>query len=1166
MDPIFDQIAKKNGYVASKNVMTFANTNEIQPTKLNVIEKPTGSNITTNTFNPQQTGKVQDATAVISTKARPEDILDRYIRESNIKTPVVPTKTQGEILTSPIAIAKQPTESGRILGSAEIQPTIKTKTIIPTSDQGLFDSMAIRNNFKVSGVDQTLPPTYTSEKTIPFITRPLENIKSIIDYIAPGLTGDSGLIASLTRAITKKDPTELGAYTTFINKNFRDQFIPTLEDTPEMSQQKRMNFILSFTGGGPETKGSTSSGKIGKLKGLETPESLPNKLPAIDQELSYKPTMTENIIPVKERGFITSLKENPKTSQVFKDIVDEYPVFTDERALKEAKDFIDKSPEEALKEAFDQNLFNKRTNAVRLELIDRYARAGDWEKVKELGSFTAKETTEAAQGLQALSMLGTDLDTPAKAIITAEQQFNNANKKVFPKFENKVKTVQQEFETINNNATEQVLKELENYTPATPKIELPIGLEERISKQQVSPAEILASRIRTPTDIIKAPDPIKEMINTLYKLAQEQLPERAKKVPKNEIELIGQAVRDKETYKDIWLKAQELVREHYKGKEKELAQLDKYFGTTLLSGKATHATLPIAERQVQKALQQEIKKQQINLRNIVRQHYSVKDTTGRSLTEKLVKDANISFKDAVELTKVIQNKFYELTNAKKESILKSMFREKVVSKDKGFINKIIELSNLGAFDKIELRNQLANKLGLVTLTDDIAKQLSNQTQLIQRLPFGYERFKQTQVLLRIMSDNMPVSKSEILGNVLNIPRTLMSSFFDLSFGFRQGLFSLYGHPKEFSAAFKSQFKQFALEKEYEKAMDLVMKNPDFQLAEKAGVHFTDVGSTMGRREEKFMSSFAEKIPLLGKGVRMTSRAYTGMANKLRMDIFSSMIKDAERLGYNPSIDQNLLENIAEYINNATGRGSLGKGKLESSAALLNAIFFSPRLMASRINLLNPVYYYKAEPFVRKQALKTLFTMAGASMTILGLAELAGADVTIDPRNSDFGKIKIGNTRIDILGGFQQYIRMAAQLITGKYVSSTTGKEYTLGEGYKPLTRFDIILRQLESKESPIASFITDLLRGQDYAGNKVKVTDEIIRRITPMIISDLMDLYNDDPSLMPLGLLGIFGIGVQTYGPKQSTGGINLPNVDIPNINIPNVNMPNIEIPNITIN
>jgi hypothetical protein len=201
---------------------------------------------------------------------------------------------------------------------------------------------------------------------------------------------------------------------------------------------------------------------------------------------------------------------------------------------------------------------------------------------------------------------------------------------------------------------------------------------------------------------------------------------------------------------------------------------------------------------------------------------------------------------------------------------------------------------------------------------------------------------------------------------------------------------------------------------------------------------------------------------------------------------------------------------------------------------LNSVFFSPRLIASRLTLLNPVYYAKLSPFVRKEALKSLLSFAGFAATALGLLALGGAEVGIDPRSSDFLKAKIRNTRIDFLGGFQQYMRMIGQLISGKYVSSTTGRIITLGEGYKPITRLQIIERQIKGKLSPAASFIVTLLEGQDWAGKKIKVTDEIKNRMTPMVLQDLNDLLQEDPDLLPIGALGIFGVGVQTYGsPKK---------------------------------
>jgi len=368
----------------------------------------------------------------------------------------------------------------------------------------------------------------------------------------------------------------------------------------------------------------------------------------------------------------------------------------------------------------------------------------------------------------------------------------------------------------------------------------------------------------------------------------------------------------------------------------------------------------------------------------------------------------------------------------------------------------------------------------------------------------------------------------------NIPRSIMSSY-DLSAAFRQGLYLIPTNPKGSYRAFKGMFKQFGSERAYKAAQESIKQNPAYELAKEGGLSLTELGSTMLKREEVFMSQWAEKIPAVGKGVKASAQAYTGFLNKQRIDTFEYLIDKAERLGRDPKNNMDLVKEIAGFVNIASGRGPLGA--LENSAVALNATLFSPRLIASRLTLLNPVYYIKADRFVRKEALKSLFSVTGAVGTILGLAKAGGAGVGLDPRSADFLKLKIGNTRIDMLGGVQQYMRAAGQLITGKYVSSTTGKVVTLGEGYRPLTRLEIALRFGESKLSPIASFATTLLKGQDFEGKEISVPKEIGKRFVPMVIQDVYDLATEDPELLPVSLLGVFGVGLQTYKPRSRLKG-----------------------------
>ncbi len=433
-------------------------------------------------------------------------------------------------------------------------------------------------------------------------------------------------------------------------------------------------------------------------------------------------------------------------------------------------------------------------------------------------------------------------------------------------------------------------------------------------------------------------------------------------------------------------------------------------------------------------------------------------------------------------------------------------------------NMVRDSPNLDVFETISARNGLMKMFSGSVPTEGEIKLLSHV--------FPKE------VIGTILSKRPLLSKlGEGVINVLNVPRSIMSSF-DLSAPFRQGIFFV--GKKEFWNSFGSMLKSFGSERVYKALQESIINRPTYDLMKESKLAIMDTGKNLADREEKFLSNLAEKIPGIGIAIRASGRAYTGFLNKVRADVFDNLLANAKTAGVN--VNGEFLKDLSKFINSATGRGSIGS--LDRTAQVLNGVMFSPRLMMSRLNLLNPQYYASLDPFVRKQALKSLLSFASISTTILGLAKAGGATVNMDPRNADFGKIKIGNTRIDTLGGFQQYIRLGAQFISGKIISSTTGKTLILGEGYKPLTRLDIIERFFQRKENPVASFITDWLEGEDLVGNKFKLSDAIVQRIIPMMAQDSFEVFKDGGFAKGLGITAasMFGFGTQTYKntPKKS--------------------------------
>jgi hypothetical protein len=320
------------------------------------------------------------------------------------------------------------------------------------------------------------------------------------------------------------------------------------------------------------------------------------------------------------------------------------------------------------------------------------------------------------------------------------------------------------------------------------------------------------------------------------------------------------------------------------------------------------------------------------------------------------------------------------------------------------------------------------------------------------------------------------------------------------------------------------------------------------IAEKMGLRITEINGPMDKREESFMATAVGHIPL----VAGSNRAYAIFLNKIRTDTFENMMEQAKAT---KQLTPEMGRAIARFINNGTGQGSLGK--LEAAATELNMAFFSPRLKASMLAMMNPIYYKNLPWMVRKEALKSLFAVLAFGTTVGAIiANSKLGSVELNPTSADFGKIRIGNTRIDMFRGFQQIVVAAARLRKGEITSSTTGETKKLGRFDTP-THTSLVFgvgnkyqkSYMENQFSPTLGAIDDWASGRkidnnavlDFAremagmkgeaGNTSKV---IANLVTPMFINEVLEIQKDDPNwwrTSAVSLPGAIGAGEQTYPP-----------------------------------
>lgn len=408
-------------------------------------------------------------------------------------------------------------------------------------------------------------------------------------------------------------------------------------------------------------------------------------------------------------------------------------------------------------------------------------------------------------------------------------------------------------------------------------------------------------------------------------------------------------------------------------------------------------------------------------------------------------------------------------------------------------------------------------------------------------------------LAEALLKKVPVSTGAKARNLIleiaNAPRTTFSSI-DISAPGRQAAPAFAANPKRAAGAFAAQLKAFNSEAAAVRVNREIASHPDSGLLQRAGVFIADVtsprsgsrlrfdpktgkvveGSALAGREEAFISSLPQKVPVIGRAIRASERAYITYLNKLRADITYGTI--AEWRQASKPITDKALQDLGNMVNNLTGRGSLDFGdfiKLESSRPLLSALFFSPGLQASRLQLAASLFDPTLDSMVRRELYKNVTASLFLGNVIVGAAKAAGADIETDPRSSDFGRIKVGPTRVDIWGGFQPYARFAAQMWTEE-IKTGAGDIASLPDDYGT-HRLGQIGRFGRSKLAPGAGILVDSLIGETFLGDDPASIENAANTIFPGAIQDFVEAVREQGAAkgIPLGLPAFLGIGVTSY-------------------------------------
>jgi hypothetical protein len=428
-----------------------------------------------------------------------------------------------------------------------------------------------------------------------------------------------------------------------------------------------------------------------------------------------------------------------------------------------------------------------------------------------------------------------------------------------------------------------------------------------------------------------------------------------------------------------------------------------------------------------------------------------------------------------------------------------------------------------------------------TAKDGLTKALNGEIPTLDELA-KMERVFGVQLIEALLKKRAFKAKlfDEVMSGV-NFPKALVSSF-DLSAALRQGRPLLTTNPQEFKNASGAMHRALVDERFAETLHEALQTRPTFGFASDAGLYFAPWKSAAARlasREEAYMTRWAEKFPW----IRMSERAYITFLNKLRADVFDAWVKNQDIPIEDISIDA--ARAMARHINWLTGRGSIGALGRGRTAEILNAMFFSPRFVASRLEM--PFEVFITNPAVRGRVALDFANFIGSGAMLLALLDVSGlAEVEWDARSSDFGKVKVGNIRYDMWGGLQPIVRRFYQTVTLQGKSLKTGEVFPL-ERFTGGGKADAIWVQLgrfvQSKFSPTASGIFAARTGESFLGDELEPADEALGRVIPLFLQDVYEVWKETgdpwnpgglPEAVGRSLPGLYGVGIQAF---DSDGG-----------------------------
>lgn len=322
------------------------------------------------------------------------------------------------------------------------------------------------------------------------------------------------------------------------------------------------------------------------------------------------------------------------------------------------------------------------------------------------------------------------------------------------------------------------------------------------------------------------------------------------------------------------------------------------------------------------------------------------------------------------------------------------------------------------------------------------------------------------------------------GDLLRVGKTGFDFGFHMihgipALGFATGR-ALAGHPVESAKLFKawagSTKNTFDAFFRPSVLMETFMKDPALVM------EAVENGLQLSREAQDFFlatqnATLLRKIPKAGEKMdsvlsdlaKSFERAFVAPGDLLRIEGYRIMRNTAGQ-------SENGLTELSGFLNKMTGALSSSASGVSKSQQQLERgfLFFSPRYTRSATALLLDVYRGGTRGELARQTMVGMAFFGGISY--YALAKQMGQEPKLDPSQSDFMSVQIGESTVGIGGFYTQFLKLASRLAETSWDDNA---QEAFGD-----PKDNPLLRWVRSRAAPGAGTAWDIANGEDFMGRE----------------------------------------------------------------------------------